>query len=107
MDLTEEWGEENLRFGDHDEDYIRWLVEKNAKIREALPQDIKDEVLEEDLGFEFYELDEEPPDFRETFTALVRTKEGRIGLETPAELYATKYRAKGSPDPRALIRFSV
>lgn len=107
MDLTEEWGEENLRFGKHSEEYTRWLVERNAKIREALPQDIKDEVLQDDLGTELYELDEEPPDFRETFVRLVQTKEGRIGLEAPKEWSATKYRTKGSPDPRTLIRFTV
>lgn len=107
MNLTEEWGDENLRFGDHGAEYTRWLVEKNAKIRDALPQEVKDEVLDGMLGTEIYELDEEPPDFRETFTLLTKTKEGRIGLETPTELYATKYRAKGSPDPRTRIRFHV
>ena len=107
MDLTEQWGEENLKFGEHSGEYTQWLAEKNVKIREALPQEVKDEVLNDMLGTEIYELDEEPPDFRETFVHLTQTKEGRIGLETPAELYATKYRAKDSPDPRTLIRFSV
>lgn len=104
MDLTEEWGEENLRLDDLGEDYTQWVAEKNEKIREALPPDVKAEALE--LGTEVYELDEEP-DLRDTFLHLVRTKEGRIGLEISRELYATKYRAKGSADPRTQIRFTV
>ena len=105
MDLTEEWGESNLKFEDLGEEYRRWVAGKNEKIRAALPQELKEEALE--LGTEIYEIDEAPPAFKDIFVRLVKTKEGRIGLEAPLGLNATKYRTKKSADPRTRIRFNV
>ncbi len=78
MDLTEEWGENNLNLDGSGEEYMRWVAEKSEKIRAALPEDVKEEARE--LGTEIYELDEDPPKFRDIFLHLVRTKAGRIGL---------------------------
>ncbi|KAK4034583.1 hypothetical protein C8A01DRAFT_49045 [Parachaetomium inaequale] len=96
MDLTEEWGEGNLKFDD-----------PGTEIREATPQEVKDDPINVMFGTEVYELPEGPTDFREVFARLVRTKSRRIGLESPPGLYDTKYRAKDSPDPRTRIRFHV
>lgn len=108
MDLTEEWGEENLRYEDPVEEYAQWLATKNEKIRAAMPQEVKDNPINAEFGTEAYELPSEgPTDFRDVFTGLVRTKERRIGLEAPPGLFVTKYRGKDSPDPRTTVRFYV
>jgi hypothetical protein len=107
MDLTEEWGEENLKFEDPGAEYTQWVTQKNERIREATPQEVKDDPINVMFGTEVYELPEGPPDFRDVFTRLVRTKSRRIGLESPPGLYVTKYRAKDSPDPRTEIRFDL
>jgi hypothetical protein len=107
MDLTEEWGEENLNFDGRD-GYVQWVADKNEKIRAALPQRVKDEPFNAAMGTVLYELRTGlPTDFGQVFTHLVRTKEGRIGPEHPPGYFVTKYRAVGSPDPRSEIRFNV
>lgn len=111
MDLTEEWGEQNLKFDTGlSEEYAQWVATKNAKIRAALPQESKDEPMNQMFGTEVYEMAEGPVDFTENFVRSVRTKQRRIGLELeehPGTRYATRFRLKGSPDPRTRIRFHV
>ncbi|KAH6838490.1 hypothetical protein B0I37DRAFT_449565 [Chaetomium sp. MPI-CAGE-AT-0009] len=107
MDLTEEWGEENLKLEDPGEEYAPWVAKRNERIRAAMPQEVKDDPINVMFGTDVYELHEGPPEFRDVFTDLVRTKPRRIGLEAPPGLYVTRYRAKDSPDPRTRIRFHV
>ncbi|KAL2129063.1 hypothetical protein VTI74DRAFT_8291 [Chaetomium olivicolor] len=108
MDLTEEWGNENLKFEDLGEKYWQWVKAKDEKIRAALPAEVHTDPMIEILDPEIYELDEEPDGLRKMFNHLVRTKEGRVGPELgPPGSYVTKYRAKGSPDPRSRVRFNV
>ncbi len=111
MDLTEAWGEENLRFSDHGEEYAQWVTDKNNKIRAALPRDVKEDPLTLRFGPGIYLLPTRVPNFRERFLEAVRTKEGRIegriGIKAPPGLYATQYRLKGSPDPRTRVRRNI
>lgn len=107
MDLTKEWGKANLKLDEPGEEYTRWVAEKDERIHAALPQAIKDDSLIARFGIDLYDLPEGGPEFREAFLRLVRTKEGRVGPEAPPGLYATKYRAMGSVDPRTRVRFNV
>ena len=108
MDLSEKWGEENLKSEDLGEEYAQWVVtKKNARIRAAMPQDVKDDPINVMLGTEVYELPEELTEFMDVFTHLMQTKLRRVGLEAPRGLYVAKYRAKDSLDPRTQIRFHV
>ncbi|SPQ25428.1 53211565-8a32-491b-aebf-ef3f151a1dd8 [Thermothielavioides terrestris] len=107
MDITEEWGEQNLRLDSPGKEYAQWVAAKNAKIRAALPQRIRDDPLNQICGPGMYDMDEEFVAFRDVLAHIVRTKEPRARLQFPCGTYATKYRAKGSPDPRTTIRFHV
>ncbi|KAH6634806.1 hypothetical protein B0J18DRAFT_406410 [Chaetomium sp. MPI-SDFR-AT-0129] len=111
MDLTEEWGDDHLfsnkTSSASKEGYARWVSNKNAQIRAALPDEVKNDPLTAILGTSLYELGDGPINFRENFNHLARTRQERIGPEYPPGTFVTKFRAKGSPDPRTEIRFEV
>ncbi|RDL37583.1 uncharacterized protein BP5553_05016 [Venustampulla echinocandica] len=89
MDLTEEWGLANLRLeGTPDAAYI---AKKNEAIRSSIPLTDTSCILE---------LGTNPQERIRTWQEVVRSKSARIGLEFPKEFYATRFRLKGSQDPR-------
>ncbi|KAK2818408.1 hypothetical protein FQN49_007928 [Arthroderma sp. PD_2] len=95
MNLTEEWGQQNLELsGTRD---IAWIRRKNAKVRRLIPD--PDESC-------WYELPEgeEGLTRKDTYENIVRTKERRIGVECPKEVYATRFCGHGDGDPRLNIR---
>ena len=89
MDLTEEWGATHLDLDKGND--VAWAYEKNEKIRASVPLT---------LGSCFLEVDEGPLSLREIWNTEVRTKAKRLGDETPQEVYLTRFRPKGSADPR-------
>ncbi|KAG4436259.1 hypothetical protein IFR05_008241 [Cadophora sp. M221] len=89
MDLTEEWGSTHLILEKTND--VEWALEKNEKIRASVPLT---------LGSCFLEVDEGPLNLREIWETEIRTKEKRLGEETPKEVYLTRFRPKGSEDPQ-------
>jgi hypothetical protein len=89
MNLTEEWGDEHLNFSlDGLKEYAK---EKNKRIRETLP--------ESDTKMSTFGMAVCPNPLA-LWQKLVRNKEKRIGIELPKEKYETRFRIRGSGDPR-------
>ncbi|KAI1089610.1 hypothetical protein F5B19DRAFT_466452 [Rostrohypoxylon terebratum] len=89
MDLSEEWGEEHLDLDKPGE--LEYAKEKNEKIASSLAEHPNSRPSR---------LRETPMDLRQKWQTIIRTKQKRIGLEVPGHLYNTRFRTKGSPDPR-------
>jgi hypothetical protein len=86
MDLDEAWGEANLDFDHAPIDYIN---RKNALIRQSLP------------GLPgLMALLSTTPDARREWMRAVQGKRSRMVPKHSEEKYATRFRLKGSPDPR-------
>ncbi|KKZ59964.1 hypothetical protein EMCG_00804 [[Emmonsia] crescens] len=93
MDLSEEWGTENLNLdGTND---TSWALEKNEKIRASVPLANTSFLLE---------LLVRPANKKETWMRIVRTKASRIGIEMPKEVFATRFRPHDDVDPRSRER---
>jgi hypothetical protein len=93
MDLSEEWGLENLYLGEPDEAEKNYVLDKNKKIRSSYGNfpNIKPGLAT---------LFERPIDRKKKWQSLVREKERRIGFPLTKERYNTQFRRKGSEDPR-------
>ncbi|KAI1444747.1 hypothetical protein F5Y02DRAFT_389045 [Annulohypoxylon stygium] len=89
MDLSEEWGEEHLDLDKSGE--LEYAKEKNGKIVSSLAEYPNSRPSR---------LRETPMGLRQKWQTIVRTKQKRIGVEVPGHLYNTRFRTKGSPDPR-------
>ncbi|KAK0118401.1 hypothetical protein ONS95_012690 [Cadophora gregata] len=89
MDLTEEWGASHMELDKSND--VAWALNKNEKIRASVPLT---------LGSCFLEVDEGPMNLKEVWNNEVRTKGKRLGEETLKEVYLTRFRPKGSGDPR-------
>ncbi|MAD87682.1 MAG: hypothetical protein CL912_32380 [Deltaproteobacteria bacterium] len=88
MNLTEEWGAENLDLtGTND---VSWALAKNEKIRASVPLT---------MGSLFFEVDEGPLKTKELWEQMVRTKKKRIGQEFGPD-HITRFRVLGDEDPR-------
>lgn len=86
MNLTEEWGDEHLDFsGTGLEEYIR---EKKRRFAETAPK--------EGMWFGMGPC----KDLKVRWQKIVRNKEKRVVPKLPAELYETRFRIRGSGDPR-------
>ncbi|KAH8727151.1 hypothetical protein GQ44DRAFT_649498 [Phaeosphaeriaceae sp. PMI808] len=96
MDLTEQWGLEFLKL-DAEND-IAWIRRKNEKIRASFPAS-EDSCL--------FELPTKPVNLKETWHAIVRDKERRIGPECLEGYYTTRFRCRGTGDPRSTERNNV
>ncbi|WEW60956.1 hypothetical protein PRK78_006444 [Emydomyces testavorans] len=89
MNLTEEWGSENLDLaGTTDGSYA---LLKNEKIRASVPPTEDTYLLE---------LPRRPGSKRTIWERIVSTKERRMGIELPKEHYATRFYARCFGDPR-------
>lgn len=88
MDLSEEWGEQNLNLdGTND---VEWARKKNQAILASLPPSEDNEMLLLTTGaFEK----------RKTWMEIVRSKRKRVGAEMGLE-QTTRFRFPNSPDPR-------
>ncbi|KAI1925913.1 hypothetical protein LOZ65_002725 [Ophidiomyces ophidiicola] len=96
MNLTEEWGLQNLNLdGTND---LFWASRKNKKIRSSVPLTDYSGLLE---------LSTRATSKMETWKRIVGTKQCRIGLEPPKEYYASRWFAKTSGDPRLEKRIYV
>jgi hypothetical protein len=96
MDLSEEWGEQNL---DLDRSCnVEYAQKKNEKIRASIPKTFYSELMEMNDG---------PTELRGVWQEIVRSKAKRIGVEMPRELYNTRFYAKGREDPRKRNRYVV
>lgn len=93
MDLTDEWGLEFLKL-DAEND-IAWTRQKNEKIRASVPTT---------LDSCFLELPINTINLKETWHAIVRDKQRRIAAEYAEGYFATRFRGRGSGDPRSLER---
>jgi hypothetical protein len=94
MNLTEQWGLEHLKLdGEND---LEWTRRKNEKIRTSVPLSPVSCLLE---------LATKPINLKETWNAVVRNKERRIGPELAEGFWATRFRGRGSPDPRSTERY--
>ena len=90
MDLSEEWGEENLNLdGNLD---IGWAQRRKDAVRKIGGNPI------------FLGLSTTPKERRAAWQALVRRKRARMGVGKPAALYATRWRRHGSQDPTTVRR---
>lgn len=96
MDLTEQWGSEYLKL-DAEND-LAWTLRKNEKIRASIPFSPYSCLME---------LGAKPVNLRESWNTIVHTKTRRLGAELPEEYFATRFRARGSPDPRSRERYHV
>lgn len=95
MDLSEEWGEDHLDLDKPGE--LEYAKEKNEKL-------IK--LCGETLGI-VLRLRETPMDLRQQWQKIVRGKWRRINIEQPQDLYNTRFRMKGSGDPRLRERQNI
>lgn len=93
MDLTEQWGFEFLKL-DAEND-LAWTRRKNEKIQASVPAS-QDSCL--------LELPTNTINLKETWHAIVRDKERRIGAEYSEGYYATRFRGRGAGDPRSTER---
>jgi hypothetical protein len=91
MDLTDKWGLENLQLeGEND---VAWAVKKNEKICSSVPEG----------GVVFMlELSTKPICKKEIAHEIANSKEERIGIECPKEVYVTRFRCRGQADPRVI-----
>jgi hypothetical protein len=122
MNLTEEWGLENLDLeGTHD---ISWVKKRNEKINRNLPKPdllpctpepdanglaTTQKEAKEAASLTLPETDNDPYltelpiafSKKEVWTDIVNTKERRPGPECPTDVFATRfYPRKGGGDPR-------
>ena len=86
MDLSEEWGEQNLDLEGYTD--TKWLEGYFGAFRE----DGRDEM--------FISIDPTPVSRRQMWQEFVRNKQRRMGWKYPPEVYATRFRRHGSKDPR-------
>lgn len=86
MDLSEEWGEQNLDLEGHTD--TEWL----EGIIDALQKDGRDEMS--------IWIDPDPVPRRQLWQEFVQNKQRRMGWKYPPEIYATRFRRHGSKDPR-------
>jgi hypothetical protein len=93
MNLTEEWGQQNLILSGTQD--IDWAKRKNEEIRSS--------ILDPDESC-WFERNETPFSRKETWDDIVRTKNSRIGVECPKEIYATRFRRHNDKDPRITFR---
>ena len=85
--VTEDWGDTNLDLsGTIDADWIKW---KNDTIR-AQP---------EGLWNIFCLVETKVVSRRQTWEDAIRGKEKRLGFKYPKDLFATRFRLRGSEDP--------
>jgi hypothetical protein len=86
-DVNEDWGEKNLDLsGTIDAGWIKW---KNDAIR----------AQEEGSWNIFCLVETQIVSRRKTWEDAVRGKEKRLGFKYPKELFATRFRLRGSKDP--------
>jgi hypothetical protein len=78
MDLTEQWGLEHPKL-DAEND-LAWTLRKNEKIRASVPLTPDSCLLERGIN---------TINLKETWDAIVRTKERRMGAEFPEGYFAT------------------
>ena len=96
MDLTEEWGLQHLDLdGTND---LSWTQRKNEKIRASVPFTETSCLLEHPTAA--FSL-------RDTWEIITRTKESRIGVESPKDAFATRFHSRNQCDPRLLPRKDV
>ncbi|OJD19166.1 hypothetical protein AJ78_00866 [Emergomyces pasteurianus Ep9510] len=93
MDLSEEWGMENLNLDGMND--VSWVIERNEKTRASVPLTDTSYLLESFAR---------PANKKETWMRIVRTKESRIGMELPKEVFATRFRPRNDEDPRSRQR---
>ncbi|KAJ8111896.1 hypothetical protein OPT61_g5608 [Boeremia exigua] len=93
MNLTEQWGSEHLKLDGKNDS--AWIQQKNERIRASVPL-TPDSCL--------YELGISPINLRDTWNTTVQTKERRTGAELGVEYWATRFRYRGSEDPRTTER---
>lgn len=86
MNLSEEWGEQNLDLGGHTD--VKWLEDYADTLRE----DGRDEM--------FIFIDSAPVSRHQMWREFVLNKQRRMGWKYPPEIYATRFRRHGSKDPR-------
>lgn len=89
MDLSLEWGVQNLEL--HGTNDVAWAERKSDAIRASVPYTEGSCLLEVSAACESRQ---------ETWERTVLHKTDRIGTELPRESYATRFRYKGSEDPR-------
>jgi hypothetical protein len=86
--LSVEWGHEHLDLsGTIDFAYVEW---KNALIEAS--------------GRWLSAVSTQKLTLKELWEAVTTSKQQRLGFKYPKELYATRYRLLGSPDPRTTDR---
>lgn len=93
MDLTEEWGEENLYLGEPTEKEIQYVAEKNKKIMSSRDEFPNTQPWAARLGTSTKER-------RPKWQSIVARKKERIGPYLPHDRYQTQFRRNGSVDPR-------
>lgn len=97
MDLSEEWGEENLNLdGTTDTDWLE-------NYYQAFCADFRERGKDEMLVF----INPTPTSGRQIWERSVRNKQRRLGWKYSPERYATRYRKHGSTDPRTRNRPGV
>ena len=90
MDLSEDWGFENLDLTYTDDDHwARWANERILRVDPTATL----KLISTD-GF----------DRKAVWRRIVEGKQRRGGLKYPAEVYATRFRLHGSQDPRTRDR---
>jgi hypothetical protein len=91
MDLSEDWGNEHLDLsGLSDAGWMQW---KNDSIVAAEKYNRLDEEMDDDYIAKGFSR-------KETWERVTRSKQHRCGFKHPTEIFATKFRAHNSPDPR-------
>jgi hypothetical protein len=96
IDLTEQWGSEHLTLDTENDS--AWIRRKNEKIRVSVPFTPNSCLLE---------LPTNTSNLKETWVERIRSKERQIGAEFAAGYWATRFRSRGSPDPRSTERYHV
>lgn len=93
MDLSEQWGYDNLRLGEPSESDVTYARTKNQQYYQSLKDRPRDFIA--DL------IDVGTFDRTKRWQRMVRTKEERIDDYGGAkQRYSTRFRRKGSGDPR-------
>ena len=90
MDLTEEWGYQNLKLGHRTVAEIAYAREKNQKMKESAPPGVLWEVAS---------LSEGDCNRTEEWQQSVRTKRKRV-RRGDEDTHVTEYRLRNSEDPR-------
>ncbi|KAL9089054.1 MAG: hypothetical protein Q9165_005867 [Trypethelium subeluteriae] len=95
MDLSEEWSLQNLVLDGTTD--ANWAERKNVKIRSSVP------LTESSC---LWELSAAPFSRREILMDILEKKSNRIGPERSKEYFVTRFRLRGSADPRSEFRDS-